>query len=64
MSQDQSESSSEDSQNYSEYICNSKAINVITKDIYKHFSIDIIDKIDDPKIKEKRIFTKTKGHCT
>ena len=37
----------------SDNLCNCKTINVITKDIDKKFLLDIIDKIDDPKIKKK-----------
>ena len=45
--------SSENSQNYSDEICNCRTINVITKDIDKKNLIDIIDKIDDPKTKKE-----------
>ena len=45
--------SSENSQNYSDEICNCRTINVITKDIDKKNLIDIIDKIDDPETKKE-----------
>lgn len=51
--EDQSESSSDDSQNCSDDTFNCKTINVITKDIDKHFLIEIIDKIDNPETKKE-----------
>ena len=48
-----------ESQELSDNLCNCKIINVITKDIDKQFLLDIIDKIDDPKIK-KEYLTKLK----
>ena len=47
--EEESDMSSENSQNYSDEICNCRTLNVITKDIDKQFLMDIIDKIDDPK---------------
>lgn len=49
----ESDTSTENSENYSDDICNCKTINVITKDIDKQFLIDIIDKIDDQETKKE-----------